>query len=281
MLAAPHGKRDRGARQRARPDLDRHAADRRRAAATCSSSPAAACAARSISRTTCGTASATSSRAAQPDHVVLETTGIAEPAAILDGLVQACRERRSRERDRCRRAWCASSTPRPARARSTSARRRASRRRPRIACCSRSSTSRRADAVRATHARLDELAPARRARELPARRRRRARDDRVGARAAPAARVDEQRRTTHDATRTAITTAGQLVAVSFADDAPLVGERVLAVIEALGERLVRAKGFVHLAGEIAARLRRARRRAHRRSSAASRGAPRRGAPSSC
>ena len=34
-----------------------------------------------------------------------------------------------------------------------------------------------------------------------------------------------------------------------ADDAPLVGERVMAVIEALGERLVRAKGFVHLAGE--------------------------------
>ena len=43
--------------------------------------------------------------------------------------------------------------------------------------------------------------------------------------------------------------AGQLVAVSFSDDAPLVGERVLAVVEALGDRLVRAKGFVHLAGE--------------------------------
>jgi cobalamin biosynthesis protein CobW len=42
---------------------------------------------------------------------------------------------------------------------------------------------------------------------------------------------------------------GQLIAVTFADDAPLVGERVMAVIEALGDRLVRAKGFVHLAGE--------------------------------
>ena len=42
---------------------------------------------------------------------------------------------------------------------------------------------------------------------------------------------------------------GQLVAVTFADDAPLVGERVLAVIDALGERLVRAKGFVHVAGD--------------------------------
>ena len=37
--------------------------------------------------------------------------------------------------------------------------------------------------------------------------------------------------------------------MTFADDAPLVGERVLAVIEALGDRLVRAKGFVHLAGD--------------------------------
>jgi len=42
---------------------------------------------------------------------------------------------------------------------------------------------------------------------------------------------------------------GQLVAVTFTDPAPLVGERVMAVIEALGTRLVRAKGFVHLAGE--------------------------------
>src|SRR6185503_11307495 len=42
---------------------------------------------------------------------------------------------------------------------------------------------------------------------------------------------------------------GQLVAVAFTDDAPLLGERVLAVLESLGPRLVRAKGFVHLAGE--------------------------------
>ena len=41
----------------------------------------------------------------------------------------------------------------------------------------------------------------------------------------------------------------QLVAFTFADDAPLVGERVMAVIESLGSRLVRAKGFVRLAGD--------------------------------
>jgi G3E family GTPase len=43
----------------------------------------------------------------------------------------------------------------------------------------------------------------------------------------------------------------QLVAVSFTDDAPLLGDRVLAVVEALGDRLVRAKGFIHLAGDSA------------------------------
>ena len=41
----------------------------------------------------------------------------------------------------------------------------------------------------------------------------------------------------------------QLVAVTFTDDTPLVGDRVLAVLESLGARLVRAKGFVQLAGD--------------------------------
>ena len=42
---------------------------------------------------------------------------------------------------------------------------------------------------------------------------------------------------------------GQLVAAAFADEAPLVGEPLLAVCDRLGEALVRVKGFVHLAGE--------------------------------
>jgi G3E family GTPase len=41
----------------------------------------------------------------------------------------------------------------------------------------------------------------------------------------------------------------QLIAVTFSDDAPLVGERVLAYVQSLGDRLIRAKGFVHLAGD--------------------------------
>ena len=41
----------------------------------------------------------------------------------------------------------------------------------------------------------------------------------------------------------------QLAAATFVDDAPLLGDALLLVCEALGDRLVRAKGFVHLANE--------------------------------
>jgi G3E family GTPase len=41
----------------------------------------------------------------------------------------------------------------------------------------------------------------------------------------------------------------QLVAAAFADDAPLLAEPLLQMCERLGSSLVRAKGFVHLAGE--------------------------------
>ncbi len=43
---------------------------------------------------------------------------------------------------------------------------------------------------------------------------------------------------------------GQLIAVAYADPAPLLAEPLLAVVERLGPSLVRAKGFVHLAGEL-------------------------------
>jgi G3E family GTPase len=42
---------------------------------------------------------------------------------------------------------------------------------------------------------------------------------------------------------------GQLAAVAYSDPAPLLAEPLLAVVERLGSALVRAKGFVHLAGE--------------------------------
>ena len=42
---------------------------------------------------------------------------------------------------------------------------------------------------------------------------------------------------------------GQLTVVAFVDPHPLLAEPLLAVIEGLGAALVRAKGFVHLAGD--------------------------------
>lgn len=41
---------------------------------------------------------------------------------------------------------------------------------------------------------------------------------------------------------------GQLVAVAFADDTPLLGDALLELARALGDRLVRVKGYVHLVG---------------------------------
>jgi G3E family GTPase len=42
---------------------------------------------------------------------------------------------------------------------------------------------------------------------------------------------------------------GQLDAVAFAEDAPLLAEPLMEVVARLGDALVRAKGFVHLSGE--------------------------------
>jgi cobalamin biosynthesis protein CobW len=42
---------------------------------------------------------------------------------------------------------------------------------------------------------------------------------------------------------------GQLVAASFVDDAPLLAGPVMALIDGLGDALLRAKGFLYLAGE--------------------------------
>ena len=71
-----------------------------------------------------------------------------------------------------------------------------------------------------------------------------------------ARRARHARHATRTRTRTASSTA-----VTFTDDAPLLAEPLLAVIERLGDALVRAKGFVNLAGEPAAGSSSARARA--------------------
>jgi G3E family GTPase len=190
-----------------------------------------------------------------PDQIVLETTGIAEPAAILDGLVrvpEAVRERILPAGVVCvvdaEAAGAALERREEAREQAAAA--------DRILLSKLDRAT--ADAVRACHARLDELAPAAERAGFPA--------DDAGARAMTAWVVEPrplrawtQRRHggehaehgghAHAHHHHGHHHPGQLTAIAFTDDAPLVGERVLAVVEGLGEHLVRAKGFVHLAGD--------------------------------
>jgi G3E family GTPase len=183
-----------------------------------------------------------------PDAVVLETTGIAEPAAILDGLVRVP----DTVRDRILPAGvicvvdaetggAAIEQRDEARAQAASA--------DRVLLAKLDVAT--GDAVRQTHAALDAIAPDAERAGFPA--------GDAGARAMTAwvieprkLRAWSERRRVHDHDDDGGRGhhhAGQLIAISFRDDAPLVGERVLACLEALGDRLVRAKGFVHLAGD--------------------------------
>jgi G3E family GTPase len=186
-----------------------------------------------------------------PDCVVLETTGIAEPAAILDGLVRvpdAVRDRIQPAGVICvvdAEAGAAAVERRDeARAQAASA--------DRVMLAKLDVASE--DAVRRTHAILDAFAPHAERAAFPA--------GDAGARAMTSwvieprkLRAWTERARAHDHEHDADGGAhghhhrNQLIAVTFSDDAPLIGERVLACIEALGDRLIRAKGFVHLAGD--------------------------------
>ncbi len=184
----------------------------------------------------------------KPDCVVLETTGIAEPAAILEGMVrvpEAVRDRILPAGVICvvdaEASGAALESREEAREQAGAA--------DRVLLTKLDAAT--ADAVRDTHARLDALAPAAERAAFP--------DDDAGNRALtawvceprPLRAWSAKRAHVHDETaaHAAHHHGNQIVAVSFRDEAPLVGERVMAVIDSLGDRLVRAKGFVHLAGD--------------------------------
>lgn len=193
---------------------------------------------------------------ARPDHVVLETTGIAEPAAILDSLVEmpkieddAIVAKRAKEqaaaRERIQPAGVICVVDAESGAGALEAREEAAAQAiaaDRVLISKLDVAS--ADAVRTTHARLDAHAPEAERAAFPA-----------DAGLALSTWLLEPRKLrawtsrAHEHHGEHHHHGGQLVAVTFADDAPLVGERVLAVIDALGAKLVRAKGFVNVAGD--------------------------------
>ena len=195
---------------------------------------------------------------AKPDHVVLETTGIAEPAAILDSLVDrpkveddAIAAKRAKEqaaaRERIQPAGVICVVDAESGAAALEAREEAAAQAmaaDRVLISKLDVAS--AEAVRTTHMRLDALAGEAERAAFPA-----------DAGLALTSWLLESRplrawqtlSRAHDHSGEAHHHGGQLVAVAFTEDAPLVGERVLAVIDSLGERLVRAKGFVNLAGD--------------------------------
>lgn len=191
-----------------------------------------------------------------PDHVVLETTGIAEPAAILDGLARLPDAMRKRVAPAG--VICVVDAAHAATAAGALTTRDEAR--EQVLAADRLLLSKldiaAPEQVLACHRRLDELNPAAERASFPL-------DDagsvalaewiltpRLAAAAAPAegepgapghghGHGHHHHHHHH----------GQLVAAAFVDEAPLVRERLLAVVEALLPRLVRVKGFVHLATE--------------------------------
>ena len=174
----------------------------------------------------------------EPDHVVLETTGIAEPAAILEGMVRVPESQR--ERILPAGVICvvdAETGGAALRDREEALNQAQSADRILLAKLDVAS----ADMVRATHALLDAVAPEAERAAFPL--------DQSRAMTAWVVETRKLRAWTQDHDHRAHAHGNQLVAVSFRDTAPLVGDRVLAYVQSLGDRLVRAKGFVHLAGE--------------------------------
>jgi G3E family GTPase len=174
-----------------------------------------------------------------PDQVVLETTGIAEPEAILEGLVRVP----ASVRDRIAPAGVVCVVDAEAGAAQLE---RHDEAREQIASADRVLLRKldRANAaqVAAVRARVAELGPRAELASFP--------DDEAGAMAMTGWLL-EKRPIGHGHGHGhghGPHKHGQLSAVVFVEDAPLLGEAVLEVLERLGASLVRAKGFVRVAG---------------------------------
>ncbi|MCP4445283.1 MAG: GTP-binding protein [Myxococcales bacterium] len=173
----------------------------------------------------------------RPDHVVLETTGIAEPGAILDGFRYLPAEQQHLvEPVGIIAVVEAEAGPRVLREREEA--------REQILCADRLLLSKldvaTAEQARALHARLDTLNPnAERASFPPG----------ESASQGLISWILERKQTRAPRPHSHNHSGGQLVAVSFSDPAPLLENRLMQLIEGFGAQLYRVKGFVNIAGE--------------------------------
>ncbi len=179
-------------------------------------------------------------RRSEPDCVVLETTGIAEPAAIIDGFVRMPAAERARidvagivcvvDGEAC-----------------LDQLERRDEVRAQIEAADRLLLSKLdrapAERVAALHERLSALNPDAERASFPAT------DDATAALVPWVLAASERAGRGHAGAHAHVHRDGQLVAVSFVEPAPLLAEPVMALLDRLGDRLLRAKGFLHLAGE--------------------------------
>jgi G3E family GTPase len=178
-------------------------------------------------------------RRSAPEHVVLETTGIAEPEAIVEGLERLP----AGARDRIELAGIVCVVDAEAGAARLDRRDEI---RAQIEIADRLLLSKLdvtpAAGVEALHARLRQMNPGAELASFPFT------DE--GAVALTHWVLGHRDRGRRSAARLVHAHRdGQLVAVSFVDDAPLLAGPVMALIDGLGDALLRAKGFLYLAGE--------------------------------
>jgi G3E family GTPase len=193
----------------------------------------------------------------RPEHVVLETTGIAEPAAILDTLASGRLAEIARGKVVPAGVVCVVDA-----LAGVAVLDRRDEAREQLAAADRVMLSKLelapADAVAAVRARVQALAPGAELAAFP-------RDD-VGAMAMTSWMLERRgvksaaarAKGAHDHGR-GHHHGGQLVAVAFTagGDEPMIAEAVMEVVRGLGERLARAKGWIVVAGARAGATRRA------------------------
>ncbi len=181
-------------------------------------------------------------RRAQPERIVLETTGIAEPQAILDGFSVLKYDER-----RVQGAVVVTIVDAEAGAAQLD---RFPEARAQVECADALLLTKldlaTPESLGALHRALDTLNPTAERASFP--------DTTAGAAALAAWLLDRPvTRATGTATFAAHDhphAAGQLVAVAFCNGAPMVADALLGLCARLGSRLVRAKGFVHIAGDL-------------------------------